>query len=365
MFNNLRFTFINNEILAYNDKVVGLFSTYRTTANHAIHQLENRKLTTAEIDEFLEKLDEDDLEEANDLDQAKEMLDKIVKFYPESKYIVHGLRAILAAKRTPREVRKDQKVLKEKMAKKEAKDEQRRKREGREKPVPKPKKEKQEQPAEPKVTPEIKETKETKETKEAKPIEDERPLSKVGKTGLKGGETGFKGFKNILFNIFKSLEDPTRKNDREELQKRIRKNWPAYKKNEKILNENKELMEALQDRIEEKDISPESILLMNELIARDPSFAKELDLDEQKPESFEIPIEKLQEKFRDIDVSKDTEVIIEAIKKVFSKEKINLDSISIYSKGTEKIADIALKDWDSFFKIANLLKLKFKDISLT
>jgi len=359
MFNNLKFTFINNEILAYNDKVVGLFSTYRATANHAIHQIENRKLTDAEIDEFLGKIDDEDLEEANDLDQAKEMLDKIVKFYPESKYIVHGLRAILAAKRTPREVRKDRNLLKEKMAKKEAADEKRRKREGREKPVPKPKQEKQEkeQPAEPKVTPEVKE--------DTKPTDEERPLSKVGKTGLKGGETGFKGFKNILFNIFKSLEDPTRKNDREELQKRIRKNWPAYKKNEKILNENKELMEALQDRIDDKDISPESILLMNELIARDPSFAKELDLDEQKPESFEIPIEKLQEKFRDIDVSKDTEVIIEAITKVFKKERINVENIIIHSKGDEKIADIELKDWDSFFKLANLLKLKFKDISLT
>ena len=174
----------------------------------------------------------------------------------------------------------------------------------------------------------------------------------------------------MLFNVFKSLEDPTKKNAREELQKRIRKNWPAYKKNEKILNENKDLLEALEDRMEEKDVSPESILILNELIARDPSFAKELDLNESRPESFEVALEKIQEKFKDVDITKDDATIIKSIEKVFTKEKINFESIHIllhpYSKkGNEKVADINLKDWDSFFKLANLLKIKLKDISLT
>ena len=41
------------EFLIYNESMAGLFSSFRSTANHGIHIQENRKLTEEEVEDLL------------------------------------------------------------------------------------------------------------------------------------------------------------------------------------------------------------------------------------------------------------------------------------------------------------------------
>ena len=261
MFNNLKIILINNnEILAFNDIVAGIFSTYRTTSNNAIHQKEFRKLNEEEIQKFLHEIDKSENEEfKGDAREVENILDKIVKYYPEVKYIVHGLNLIEAARRTPREERKDKRLLKRKM---------REKRKIRDKTKKLPKKEQKKEMEEVLIKPEKEKEMEEVPIKDKESgvklleddVDDKGDAAKKAKEKWdeerKGWQTPkeqelskvdkekYTGFKGILFNIFKNLADPAKKAEREKLQKRLKKDWAMYKKNEKFLKENTELIDG-------------------------------------------------------------------------------------------------------------------------
>jgi len=162
--------------------------------------------------------------------------------------------------------------------------------------------------------------------------------------------------------MFKGLADPAKKAEKEELQKRLRRDWATYKKNEKILNENKELIDALQDKFANNEITPEGISLMNELIARDPAIVKEIDLEKDVPNKLRLPLNKFKNKLKEVDLKVDNKTLVDNITNMFEKEKLKVEDITITEKNGEKEVDVALADWDSFFKLANVLGLRLNDI---
>jgi len=342
MFNNLKVYFIgSNETLAYNDKVAGLFGDYSITDNNAIHRLEDRKLTDDETDQFLEELEKietTEIDKNKNPEEITNVLDKILKIHPEVKYKIHGNWFVNAEPKIDPDT-------KTKLA--------------REPDVDLAKK------AKPKAKPKVEKKDSAQKAQEqwdkdrkkwqSKP---ERELAEKGKVK----ESKYSGFKGVLFDMIKGLADPAKKPEKEELQKRLRRDWATYKKNEKILNENKELIDALQDKFANNEITPEGISLMNELIARDPAIVKEIDLEKDVPNKLRLPLNKFKNKLKEVDLKVDNKTLVDNITNMFEKEKLKVEDITITEKNGEKEVDVALADWDSFFKLANVLGLRLNDI---
>lgn len=366
MFNDLKIILINdNEILAFNDIVAGIFSTYRSTSNNAIHQKEDRGLTEEETEIFLDELDANGSEFEGDPTEVDKILDKIIKCYPEVKYIIHGLKLAEAAKRTPQQAKKDKKLLNEKMKAKEA---EREKRKAREEARKTPKKE---LTKEPEKEPTKEPIKETEKESGVKLLDDsdagdkakekwgeerknwqtpqEKDLSKVGKD-----KENYTGYKGVLFNIFKNLADPAKKADKEKLRKRLKRDWATYKKNEKLLSENKELIDALEDKIVNDEITPENVLLMNELIYRNPDLIKDIDFDTNIAKyDIQVPVSTLIE-YKVIKEDEDDATIIKKIQEWAKKNKWDLEKMTLTTdvKG-RKAVNYRAKDLNTFVEIAH------------
>jgi len=89
-----------SEFLIYTEDMASLFSEYRSTANHGIHIKENRKLTDTEIENLLEEVEKsENIETDTQLNNPDDVviLNKIIKLYPEVKYLVHGQGGVVKA----------------------------------------------------------------------------------------------------------------------------------------------------------------------------------------------------------------------------------------------------------------------------
>lgn len=89
---------LGHEILVYDNSRAGILVSYRPDANHGINIQEDRKLTSAEIDELImdaESLDGLDSDSAKN-EQDITIIEKIIKLHPEVKYLIHGYSQITA-----------------------------------------------------------------------------------------------------------------------------------------------------------------------------------------------------------------------------------------------------------------------------
>jgi hypothetical protein len=428
MFNNLKMHFLNsNDAMVYNDIVVGLFNNYRITSNSGVHLQEDRKLNEDEMDQFLEKIDSSDIEEETWIapEELQDMLSKIVKYHPETKYIVQGFHEVLAV---PRRIEKKKKKLAEEKAAKEKKKELQRK--SRElKPEPeKQKKEikpidvdygnKEETPVEketveqkPQSKKQIKpidvdygkqktteknerkikenEEKEREEQEkvnrekmaEEKRLEEERRFKKDREEKEKWKnkkdeeldeeptvekkDSKFGGFLDLMFKMFKGLADPRKKADKEELRKKLRSEYATYKKNKKWLDENNKLVDKLSEQIEKKTIGLDSISIINDIIAKDPTILEEINFESSGPVTKKVPLVKLTEELKDLKLDADESDIDqeEKIKEIFKKHKIDVSDVVIgRDNNNEKIAEVELGGLDSLMKFIDTLSLGSKDL---
>jgi hypothetical protein len=297
----------HNEFLVYDDIVASFFDDYHL--NKSIHRVENRKLTDDEIKKLLDvinKIDEIDLDHT---DEDYAVLNNIAKFYPEVKYFIHGLK-ITTAEPDEDEARKER-------MKKEAKDAT--KKRGEEK---------------------VRQKKVTKE---------EEKLSKSGKPE----KSKFTGFKGLLFNVFKNLRDPETVKERERLKKEIQKYW----KIKPLLDQNKDLVEALGKELEKGTLTPASLAAMNEMFTRDKSWVNEIDFEIDKP-FISMPLEKFS-KYLDATGDIEPDELQKQMAQVFRDEglgdvKFKLDLI-------RNVINVKT-DWNTAMKVLNTFDIKVKDL---
>ena len=392
MFNNLKIVLISsNEMLVYNNIVAGLFNDYRVTSDSAIHQLENRKLDENEIDEFIEQLSS--VEECDDAssDEIIDIMNKITKICPEVRYVIHGLKMALAA--TPEQMRKKRLAKKEKrkQVKKERATDKATRKEPTTEDITKERVKKTEEEKRKKSVEKEESSEKTRKEEEQKKIDNEKGDGEEVKEGEEGKEekekkekieeekttlkkdtktnnpfTGFKGLMFDMFNVFLT-EDPEKKKNKEKLQRQLRKEWSAYKKNEKLFEKNEKLIEQLMEGRESGEITPESVSLLNEFLAENPEFIKEIDLSDKRKHAVTFSLENfkpdIKEKLKDVNLDIDSKLLEQEIRDILRKEGIKIKSITIDEPkkdgqgnpvdGGKRVVDVELEDWDSFFKFGS------------
>lgn len=331
----------HDEFLVYDDKVAGFFNTYRSTGDKGIHRVENRKLSDEEIEKLKENIDDiDDI----DLDMNEEdydVINNIVKFYPEVRYFIHGLN-IVEAKKPKRIVKKQEKRKKEELEK--AKKEE-------------PQGVKIETMPEEKRDPELE--RQLKEVDEKKKAEDDRQknleksekkLSEVGKK-----ENPYGGFKGLLFDMFKKFEDPKTKAEKDRRLKEIREGWKFYEKNKKLLEQNTELVNSLHSLLQEGELTPQTVALMNELVARDKTWVKQIDFETERPPTISLPLDKFKSFIKD-----GTEIEVEnQLKDLFKEEQIA--NIKLKVDPNKKLVNVTT-DWNNAMKMIKIFNIKPKEL---
>jgi len=382
MFSNLKMHFLNsNDVVVYNDVVIGLFNNYRITSNSGVHLKEDRKLTENEMDRFIEKIDSSDIKEETGIDpnELKEMLNTIVKYHPEIKYIVHGFNEVLAA---PRRIeKKKEKMAEQKAAKEKRKAEQRKPRHLR--PDPETKPDDKSEPDEPEQKTDTADSEKEKQEAEQRQKEaEEKRLAEEQKFKKEReekqntekdspgkyenvGKPKFDGFLGLMFKMFQGLADPKKKADKEELRKKLRNEYSTYKKNKKWLEENNELINMLSEQVDKKQISLDSISIINEIISRDPTILEEINLQSSGPITKKVPLVKLTEELKDLKLEPDDSDMDqeEKIKDIFKRHKIDVNEVVIdRDVNNKKIAEIELGGLDSLMKLIDILSLDRNDL---
>lgn len=210
--------------------------------------------------------------------------------------------------------------------------------------------------------------KQDRQDKEKQPEDEALDPGEGGKYSKVGKEPKFDGFLGLMFKMFKGLADPKKKADKEELRRKLKRDYATYKKNEKFLKENTELIDMLNEKIAKKEFDLDSISILNEIISRDPSIVDELGLDKNStgPITKKVPLLKLTEELKDlkIDPSIDESEQERRIKEIFKKHKIDVKDVAIGlgRDGKQKIAEVELGGLDSLMKFMNALSLKHGDI---
>lgn len=320
----MRFVSIgNNEFLIYNDQIAGFFCDFRSNANHAVHRIENRKLTDEEIQDLLESLL--NIGEDIDLNTKEEdfrVLEHIATYYPEMRYFVHGIPTYHQA--IAEETVKEQNDRLRQLQKE--KDDARKERMNKE-----------------------------YEDAAKKRSQQQKKDSQV-KLG-KDGQEKFGGFKGLLFDMLKAFKDPKTKHEKERLKKELKEEWKRYKSNQKILDQNRELVDDMRIQLEKGKVTPESISLMNDLIAKDPFWVKQLDFDVDKP-TLAIPLAKFAD-FLDIKEDIPLEALEKQIGKCFKDERLNDISFSMDKvKGAVNVTT----NWNTATKLLDIFNIKAKDL---
>lgn len=201
----------------------------------------------------------------------------------------------------------------------------------------------------------------TEKDKEGAGKEEEETPNKFANVG----KPKYEGFLGLMFKMFTGLADPQKKADKKELQQRIRRDWATYKKNEKFLKENKELVEMLEDKVNKKQFDADSISIFNEIIARDPTIIKKMDLERNTPDKVQLPLKKFTDVIKGLKTGKDIDNknLATQIKEYFKKQNINISDIKIDDTNISKpLVNMEFNDWNDFLKITNDLALKQKDL---
>ena len=310
MFENLACVFVNpNNFLSYNDKVAGLFSDFRVTANAAIHREEGRKLTDQEIEKLLQAVElmGIEVEERSPTDEEEKLINDIQVYHPEVKYIIKSIRSSKVEARRGRNVRRSyrQKEKKEEQRREEQsqRDRKPRKISDREKKIRKEKVDEQRKLREEKYY------KEQDDPDKFGPIKREPEDRQELYDQLKGKEDNeYDGWKGFLLNTFDFLKNPElSKSERLALRRGkksiirdLRRNYRAMEKIEKQLEENFGLIDFLDLSLSRGDLNPGTMAAFTELIRRDPELIESLDLpDINEDMEFIERREKLKQTLKD------------------------------------------------------------------
>ena len=202
--------------------------------------------------------------------------------------------------------------------------------------------------------------KEHEESDDYKRVEKgEKELKDAGKAPV------FTGFKGLLFDMYKNVfldkMDPKNKSEREELQRRLKRDWAMYQKNKKLFDTNRGLVKELSDRLENEDIEPETISLIQELAARHPEEMKNIDLSSTDAnEDIRVWLVNLGKKYKDIDINeKDKGRLEKNIKSVIEKEEgFKIDRVHTTDKKDREFGRqiiIEIHNWNNWFRLKNAL----------
>jgi hypothetical protein len=331
MFNNLACVFISpHDFLSYNDKVAGLFSDYRMTANAAIHREEGRKLTDKEIERLLKAVERMgvSVEERPPSNDEEDLIKDIQVYHPEVKYIIKSFK-VEAVRGRKRQRKKETKKERERVRRQDKKDweegtwdDDEERSETREEKF---------QRMSDRAARQSKDTKKKKvsdrekeirreevEKKRAKRSEQYEDPDKFGPEKMEPGERQdlykelkqadkgekeYEGWQGFLMNMFDFVKNPElsktqrlalRRNKKRVLRD-LRKNYRNFEKIEKQLNENAGLVEYLNQGLKKDMFDPSSMAAFTELIRRDPEIVKALDIpDIRKDEKFMVKQEKIE-----------------------------------------------------------------------
>jgi hypothetical protein len=329
----------HDEFLVYDENVAGFFNTYRQTGNKGIHRVENRKLSDEEIENLKDGLDDIDDINLDPNEEDYDVINNIVKFYPEVRYFIHGLNVVEAKK--PKRIVKKQEKAKQKKLEEEAK---------KAKKVT-PETEKRD-PALQKQLDDAEKNKKAEEDRKQKLEKSEKGLSETGKKD----KNKFTGFKGLLFDMFKGFEDPKTKAEKDKKLKEIREGWKFYEKNKKLLEQNAELVNSLHSLLDAGELTPQSIALMNELVARDKGWVKHLDVEADRPPTISLPLDKFKNY-----VDKDSQIdMANQLKDLFEEEKIG--NVKLKVDSTKNTVDVTT-DWNNAMKIIKTFNIKTKDLT--
>ena len=377
MFRNLACVFVGpNEFLSYNNRVAGLFSDFRATANAAIDREEGRKLTDKEIEKLLHYVEvmDQEVEDRPPTAEENRLIDEIQQLYPEVRYIVKSL-YVTAARGRKRQRKKETKKEQERVRKQDREDyergdeeAERAQEEKRQRITDKAKKQAQrpEFQKKKKVSDREKQIRREEVEKKRAAREGQEGYEDPDKFGPKKmepeergeiykqlkeadkGEKEYEGWKGMLMNVFDFISNPElsktqrlalRRNKKRVLRD-LRKNYRAFEKIEKQLNENAGLVEYLNQNLEKGILNPGTMAAFTELLKRDPEIIKALDI----PDTPE-----------DMDFFDRKEVIRKAIKK-HDDAAIVVD-LDLWDG---RVADLGSMGEDSD-KIAENLKEQFED----
>jgi len=327
--------------LAYNDILAGFFTDHTSGASGAIHRVENRKLTAEEIKNFLKKIDESEDVDIETTEEDYGILNNIARYYPEMRYFIHGLK--ITAAKPSRKKRKDmaeelrekeKKRLKENAAKEEA-------------DRLTLKKEKMTKEAE-----EAPKKKATEDIRKEKVKEAEKKLSETGKSKQ------FTGFKGLLFRLFDKYPNAKTRDEQEKIKRELKEEWKRYKINEKLYEQNKDLVNALAVELDKGTLNPNTISLMNEMIARDKNWIKEIDLNIEDP-TMVIPLEKFAEYIKSEKGEVSSDELRNQLNQLFKEEK--LDKLKYKLDLKNRTVNVTT-DWNNTMKFLNTFGIKVKDL---
>lgn len=400
MFDDMVCFFINpHDFLSYNDKVAGLFSDYRVTANAAIHREDGRKLTDQEIEQLLQVVERMgiSIEERSPTDEEEDLLNDIQVYHPEVKYIIKSYKVeaekVEAARGRKRQRKKETKKERERVRQRDKEDwekgvwdddeqssqkkeltpteekarrqhqrqdDQRRNQRDKKVDVSDREKEMRREAVEKKRQERLEEEqyedpdkfgKKKMEPEERQELYDQ--LKQADK-----GEEEYEGWKGLLMNVFDFFKNPelsktqrlALRRNRKRVLRDLRKNYRNFEKIEKQLNENAGLVEYLNQGLKKNMFDPSSMAAFTELIRRDPEIVKALDIpDINEDEKFLAKKEKIEKVIKKHDYA-GLVLDLEFFKSQLEDfdEKIALDSsaeeISDSLKEAFKDTDIETKD---------------------
>ena len=327
MFDDMVCVFINpHDFLTYNDKIAGLFSDYRLTANAAIHREDGRKLTDQEIEKLLQVVERMgiSIEERSPTSEEERILDDIQVYHPEVKYIIksYKVEAVRGRKRQrKKEVKKEQERVRQQdkedwetgvwdeeqgteqsntrkkqkltpseeraLRERQSEDDKRRSKRDKKVDVSEREKEMRRESVEKKRRDRTeKEQYDDPDKFGPKKMEPEERQELYDSLKRGNSENEYSGWKGKLFQLYDFFKNPEMSNEerlalrrgKDKIVRDLRRDYKAMKTIEKQLEENYGLIDYLGVSVDEGMLNRGGLAAFTELIRRDPEIVKSLDL---------------------------------------------------------------------------------------
>jgi len=346
--------------LAHNDKLAGFFTNESLKANGAIHLVEQRKLSKEETDKFLKDVDAVEDIDTEPTSEDYGILNNIARYYPEMRYFVHGLKITAAkpSKKKRKQMADELRIKEENRKKADKAKKDKAEKELKTKKAVEPVLEVPQKSAEDKekAQEQYREALKKQEAEHARKevVKDaEKKLSDSGKP--KGAFTGFKG---LLFKMFDRYPDAKTREEQEKIKKELKEEWKKYKVNKEVYDKNQGLVESLETEMNKGTLTPASISLMNELIARDKKWAEYIDFEIEKP-TMVIPLTKFANYLKKDNGEITSEQIVEQLGTLFKEE--NLDGVKYKLDLKSKSVKITT-DWHTAMKLLDTFGIKTNDL---
>lgn len=142
------------------------------------------------------------------------------------------------------------------------------------------------------------------------------------KTGLEDVKES-SGLKKMVFDFFESfIRDPDKAKEGKRLKEKLMKEWKGVKELEKRVQEDKPLRDFLMVSLDEGVIGPDQLTVLDELIRRDPSWLKEIDIPDVDDDDDKVSTDKLKKKLKEDPI---LSLKISAFSKILDDEDVAME----------------------------------------